>query len=98
MKAPCEIVASKIIPALRAEVARILIENHNMKQTEVSLLLGVTQGAVNHYLSGNRGGEKIDNYVELKKYAQQIANSIKDGEKITYNGFCKYCKSIREML
>ncbi len=99
MKAPCEIAASKILPALRAEVARNLIEIHNMKQTEVSLLLGITQGAVNHYLSGHRGGGKIfEEYPEIKEYAQQMAEEIKDGDKISYSEFCKYCRGIRERL
>ena len=99
MKAPCEIAASEILPALRSEVARNLIEIHNMKQTEVSLLLGITQGAVNHYLSGHRGkGEIFEEYPEIKRYAQQMAEKIKEGEKISYIGFCKYCRSIREKL
>ncbi len=95
MKAPCEIAANRILPAIRAEIARVLINEHNMKQTEVSHLLGITQGAVNHYLSGYRGGGKIlEEYPEIKEYAKKMAERIKNGEEISYNGFCKFCKKM----
>jgi len=99
MKAPCEIAANRILPAIRAEIARILINEHKMKQTEVSHLLGITQGAVNHYLSGFRGGGKIlEEYPEIKIYAKKMAEKIKKGEEISYNGFCKFCRRIRKEM
>ncbi|KAA0002190.1 MAG: transcriptional regulator [Thermoplasmata archaeon] len=97
MKAPCEIAANKILPAIRAEIARNLINNHKMKQTEVSNLLGITQGAVNHYLSGYRGGGKVlDEYPEIKDYAKKMAERLSKGEKISYEGFCKFCRKVRK--
>ena len=98
MKAPCEQTANRILPALRAEIARNLICNYHMKQTEVSHLLGITQGAVNHYISGFRGQDKklLGNYPVIKECAQKMAKTLKNGEKITVEEMCKACKDIRK--
>src|SRR3989442_8511655 len=52
---PCEIASKSVIPALRAMVARELIEEYGLKQEQVAVRLGVTQAAVSKYRHQVRG-------------------------------------------
>src|SRR5260370_23081970 len=56
---PCEVASKSVIPALRALVARELIEEYGLKQEQVATKLGETQAAVNKYQhqSRRRAGE-----------------------------------------
>ena len=61
MLLPSEVEARAMIPALRALIARKLIEAHNLPQQKVANMLGVTQAAVSNYLREVRGaGISID--------------------------------------
>lgn len=46
-----------LIPAVRKELSRILVEEHNLKQKEVAALLGITNSAVSQYLKAKRGAD-----------------------------------------
>ena len=61
MVLPCEIAANKIVPAIKAKLARKLKKN-GMKQKEIAKLLGVTNAAVSQYLSGKRAVKNIGKY------------------------------------
>ncbi len=56
---PQEIQVRYILPALRGELAKALVDE-GMQQKEAARLLGMTGGAISQYLSGKRG-----NNVEL---------------------------------
>jgi len=58
-KNPCELVIWYVIPDLRSELAKILINDFNLKQKDVAGLFGVTPAAVNQYMSSKRGGALI---------------------------------------
>lgn len=53
MVLPCEIAANKIVPSIKAKLAKKL-KKSGMKQKEIARLLGVTTAAVSQYLSGKR--------------------------------------------
>ena len=81
MGLPCEVIAKRVLPALRAMIARELVERHGLPQSKVASLLGVTQASISHYLSAKRG--KIAGLVckpeELREMAREIAGKIADG-------------------
>src|SRR5260370_27282248 len=52
---PCEVASKSVIPALRALVARELIEEYGLKQEQVATKLGGTQAAVSKYQHQVRG-------------------------------------------
>ena len=54
MRPPCEIVVWYVIPTIRSELAKELL-NLGMKQKEISELLDITQPAVSQYISDKRG-------------------------------------------
>lgn len=60
LKTFCEILSQELIPGIRALIAQILIEEYGYTQTRVSRILGVTQPAVSYYLTGKRGGKRLD--------------------------------------
>lgn len=54
---PQEIEVWYLIPALRKEIAKILINKKKMKQKDVALILGVTEAAISQYISSKRANE-----------------------------------------
>ena len=95
---PCEQLANKIIPAIRAEIAIKLSTSYGMKQIEISQILGVTQGAVSHYLSSFRGKERdiITTNHEINKEIDDIAFSLLNDD-FNENIFCTICQKIRKL-
>mgnify|MGYP003303034494 CR=1 FL=1 len=63
MKPPCEVVVWYVIPAIRSELAKELL-NLGMRQKDVSELMDITQPAVSQYITDKRGsGIKLDDNV-----------------------------------
>ena len=55
MLLPAEIESKTLIPALRAILAKTLAEKHEIREDEISKMLGVTQAAISNYIRGTRG-------------------------------------------
>jgi len=72
---PQEIEVWYIIPALRREIAKSMIEDYNMAQKQIAGLMGITEAAVSQYLNSKRAKEvTFSNAVleEVKKAAKRI--------------------------
>ena len=95
MKPPCEIVVWYVIPAIRSELAKELL-NLGMKQKDVSELMDITQPAVSQYITDKRGsGIKLDDNVRqmIKDFAKELA----DGEATKaqlISRTCAICKHV----
>ncbi len=72
---PAEIESKTLIPALRAILAKKLAEEHNIREDEISKMLGVTQAAISNYIRGTRGDPKL---IEKLAADEQVAIMIKD--------------------
>ncbi len=100
MRPYCEIVVSELLPAIRAEITRELIEKHGFKQAEVSEELGITQPAVSQYRRRRRGS-RYDLLSEDKKVRDLIKDicsqigSHKIESREMHQRFCEICKTIR---
>ena len=73
---PQEIQVWYVLPALRREIARILIKSHGFTQKQVASVLGITEGAVSQYLNSKRGASvkfEADIMKEISWSAQRIA-------------------------
>jgi hypothetical protein len=80
MLLPSEVEARAMIPALRALIARKLIEAHNLPQQKVANMLGVTQAAVSNYLREVRGaGISIDLSGDTLNLIDDIVHMLLDG-------------------
>jgi len=103
MLLPAEIESKNLIPALRAILAKKLAEDHNIREDEISKMLGVTQAAISNYIRGTRG----DPYLIAKLLAEnQVATMIDElsdnlSSDMAYTpsslskfiGLCNYIKS-----
>ena len=96
MKPPCEIVVWYVIPAIRSELAKELL-NLGMKQKDVSELMDITQPAVSQYITDKRGsGIKLDEDVRgmIKDFARQLS----EGEATKADLIprtCNICKNVK---
>jgi len=95
MKTPCEIIVWNVVPIIRKEFAKNLIENHSLNQRKVADKLGVTESAVSRYLSGKRGILEItDDEIleEIKVSANKIAA---ENEAIVIEETCRICRLLK---
>jgi predicted transcriptional regulator len=97
---PCEIAARSIIPAVKAMLAKELIEKQGLKQNEIAVLLGVSQSAISKYAGNIRGyTAKLDNLDELRTPLNNIMELLLTGatyERTEFRRlFCEACTAIR---
>ena len=96
MKPPCEIVVWYVIPAIRSELAKELL-NLGMRQKDVSELMDITQPAVSQYITDKRGsGIKLDD--DVRKMVKDFARELSEGEatKAELIGrTCSICKHVK---
>ena len=97
---PCEVASKSVIPALRAMVARELMEDHGMKQEVVAQRLGVTQAAVSKYRHAVRGEAiNLEMATEVRKISSDIASSLVEEPNPldVSRKFCQACTDIRAL-
>jgi predicted transcriptional regulator len=97
---PCEVAAKSVIPALRAMIARDLIEDYGLKQEIVAKRLGVTQAAVSKYIHQIRGeAVELDSAPEVHKISKSIAATLsKEADPLLVSqAFCQASTDIRAL-
>lgn len=99
MKIPCELIVWYVLPAIRRELARELVDKHGMIQAEVARKFGVTDAAVSQYLKSKRGSNKeleaSGRYDEFKNEITISAQRIVDGSDIVTET-CRICEIIKK--
>ncbi len=105
MKTFCEIYVKNILPAIRALLARELIQKYSKTQMEAAKILDITQASINYYLYGRRASkitEALDSISEIKSMVKKLAKKISEnsgadvGELLCE--FCMVIKSNKEYL
>ena len=82
---PQEIEVRYILPAIRRELARIFIKEHNLNQKEAARLLGLTEAAVSQYQHSKRAKEVVFSesvIEEIKKSAEKIKSDKNPRQKL----------------
>ncbi|MEE9163444.1 MAG: hypothetical protein V3U17_01430 [Thermoplasmata archaeon] len=81
MLQPYEFVVHKVLPAIRARLARVLLKEYRMKQVEVADHLGVTQATVSHYNTHARGEDDgvLSLFPEIEGFVVDLAQDIAGG-------------------
>lgn len=96
MRPPCEIVVWYVIPTIRSELAKELL-NLGMKQKQISEVLDITQPAVSQYISDKRGhGIKFEPPVQ--DLIKEFAGELVDGKATQLDiipKMCEICKKIK---
>ena len=97
---PCEVASKSVIPALRAMVARELIEMYGMKQEQVAARLGVTQAAVSKYQHQVRGeAVELEKVSEVQEMSRDIASMLYKNPSplVVSQKLCQACTDIRAL-
>src|SRR3989338_6385115 len=102
MLLPAEIESKTLIPALRAILAKKLAEDHNVREDEISKMLGVTQAAISNYIRGTRGDPSLIAKLLAEKQVSTLIDELTDNrsEEMAYTpsslskfiGLCNYIK------
>jgi hypothetical protein len=103
MLLPAEIESKTLIPALRAILAKKLVEQHKIREDEISKMLGVTQAAISNYIRGTRGDPKLIAQLLSQKQVMEMIDEISDNlasnkaytpsSLSKFIGLCNYIKS-----
>lgn len=99
MTAPfCEVYARILLPALKAMIAKELVNVYGLTQLSAAKMLGTTQPLINYYLSGKRGSRllsNLSNSEELISYVKSMATQIMEGKIDRGTLFCTLCMYLR---
>ncbi len=87
---PQEIEVWYVIPALRREIAKSMIEDYNMAQKQVAGCLNLTEAAVSQYLSSKRAKEIIFSSAVLKEI-KKSAKKIMEDKKLLVHEMMRLC-------
>ena len=103
MLLPAEIESKTLIPALRAIIAKTLAEKHEIREENISKMLGVTQAAISNYIRGTRGDPELIKKLLTEKQVSEMIDDICDNlssdkaytpsSLSKFIGLCNYIKS-----
>lgn len=92
---PQEMEVWYLIPALRREISKILIEEYNFTQKKTAEFLGITESAVSQYLKSKRGKQIKFSQEELKKIKKCAKKIVTKNEEVMQNIY-ELCVSLRK--
>ncbi len=96
---PCEVAVKSVVPAVKALMAKELVEKHGFKQGQTAELLGISQSAVSKYTRKIRGYViRIDNVEEVHVHIDGMIMLITSGEYDRAKFlrlFCQACEAVR---
>jgi len=96
VKTPCEIIVWDILPVIRKELARTLVNDYGLTQRKAAETLGLTEAAISRYLSGKRGHVNILNKT-IKKELKVAAENILHGKTDTViMETCRLCHLLQD--
>jgi len=97
---PCEVGVKTILPAVKAIMARTIVEKHGLKEKETANILGLSQSAVSRYMNRGRGNLiEIENSLEVASLIDQMVTFlVKEPHKKReiMDLFCQTCITVRE--
>ena len=89
-----------VLPAVKAIMARTIVEKHGLNEKQTAQLLGLSQSAVSRYVGRERGNLlQIGNTEEVLALIDQMVTSLikePDNRARVLELFCQTCQVIRE--
>jgi predicted transcriptional regulator len=87
------------LPAVKAEMAKTIVEKHGLNEQQAAKLLGLSQSAVSRYISKERGSAlALDKSAEVLSLIDQMVTSLlkepNNKEKLL-GLFCQTCATVR---
>lgn len=100
MKIPCELVVWYVLPNIRRELAKELVEGHGLTQAEVARRFGVTDAAISQYMKKKRGAnQEMEESIGYDEFINQVRISA---ERIVNSGVdivqetCRICGVVKQ--
>ena len=97
---PCEVGVKTVLPAVKAMMARQIVEKHRLSEQQTANLLGLSQSAVSRYVGRERGNLlHLEESTEISELLSQIVISIvkePNNKAEILRLFCQTCQAIRE--
>jgi predicted transcriptional regulator len=97
---PCEVGVKTVLPAVKAIMARSIVEKHGLNEKQTANLLGLSQSAVSRYVGRERGNLlNIEGTPEVLALIDQMVNHLitqPDKKTEVLKLFCQTCTTIRE--
>ncbi len=97
---PCEVGVKTVLPAVKAIMARSIVEKHGLNEKQTADLLGLSQSAVSRYISRERGNLlNIEGTTEVLDLIDQMVThliKVPDNKTEILKLFCQTCTTIRE--
>ncbi len=97
---PCEVGVKTVLPAVKAAMARSIVEKHGLNEKQTADVLGLSQSAVSRYVGRERGNLlNLEGTTEVVTLIDQMVIHLieRPDKKIEFlNLFCKTCQTIRE--
>jgi len=95
MKTPCEIIVWNIVPIIRKEFAKNLVDKHGLNQRETANKLGITEAAVSRYISGKRGALEITNNNIINEIKNSSKRIVKENGTAVIEETCRICRLLK---
>jgi predicted transcriptional regulator len=99
LSVPCEISVKTVAPAIRAVLAKKLLDEHDLNQEEAAKFLGISQAAISKYISKVRGKAlDLDEVDEIQVWAEKVATELVSGKMSRaqlVSALCQACNLIR---
>jgi predicted transcriptional regulator len=97
---PCEVGVKTVLPAVKAIMARSIVEKHGLNERQTADILGLSQSAVSRYVGRERGNLlAIEDTAEVVALIDQMVTCLikqPDNKTEILKLFCQTCQSIRE--
>ena len=97
---PCEVGVKTVLPAVKAIMARSIVEKHGLNEKQTADLLGLSQSAVSRYVGRERGNLlTIENSTAVLALIDQMVTSLikePNNKAEILKLFCQTCTAIRE--
>jgi len=96
---PCEVAAKSVVPAVKALMAKELVEKRGFNQDRTAKILGISQSAVSKYTRQIRGHAiRVDNIEDIQPVIGKMADLLSTGSYRRAEFlklFCQACSGIR---
>jgi hypothetical protein len=97
---PCEVGVKTVLPAVKAIMARSIVEKHGLNEKQTADLLGLSQSAVSRYVGRERGNHlTIENSTAVLALIDQMVTSLikePNNKAEILKLFCQTCAAVRE--
>ncbi len=91
----CEVFMSRYLPAIKAAIAKELIERYGYSQLRAAKMVGLKQPELNYILHGKRRSRELNELINnsiFRNIVREVAEKLHRGEDVS---LCSICSTLR---